>query len=357
MEVKRKMHELKSADVRFISLVTRAANRIPFRVVKSENDMSIDLSGRYTRNIKKQEAVTPGIVGVVVFKQEDAAKMEAVEAVLKGAGFAVDAVEDNEDGTRIYKQEADIPADASVIRLSDNTALVVKGFTKQAEIMAEAAQFSEAVPAEGFFQGPVVASEAYQAEMLGMVKKGDTSGMAEVTKQYHNYMGAMTTVIPAVAFKADLEIGEVLKAEKKAPEGSKEEEAKETPAVEAAEASDEDKAKAKKEEDDAAAAAATLPNGDGVVPVVKEEVNPVEAALAGLKDSILAFKSEMSEQMKNFRAELDNVARKQDDANTQVTTTVMAVAKGDKEVPAVVQKQDDDPRTGCFDTAMMRRRK
>lgn len=45
MKIKTTAKELKNADVRFISLVKRGANRLPFRILKSEGESQmIDLT-------------------------------------------------------------------------------------------------------------------------------------------------------------------------------------------------------------------------------------------------------------------------------------------------------------------------
>ena len=65
MKIKTIAKELKSADVRFISLVKRGANRLPFRILKSEGDSQmLDLTtlrpvlkGEKTRIIPREEKV------------------------------------------------------------------------------------------------------------------------------------------------------------------------------------------------------------------------------------------------------------------------------------------------------------
>ena len=56
MRVKTTMRQMKEAKVAFISLVTRGANRIPFRVLKSDkgDDNMLDLS--QLRHVFKGEA-------------------------------------------------------------------------------------------------------------------------------------------------------------------------------------------------------------------------------------------------------------------------------------------------------------
>lgn len=54
MRVRTTMRQMKEAKVAFISLVSRGANRIPFRVIKSEGDNMLDLS--QLRHVFKGEA-------------------------------------------------------------------------------------------------------------------------------------------------------------------------------------------------------------------------------------------------------------------------------------------------------------
>jgi hypothetical protein len=44
MKIRKKLTEMRNADVRFISLVDRAASRIPFRVLKRDQEETVDLA-------------------------------------------------------------------------------------------------------------------------------------------------------------------------------------------------------------------------------------------------------------------------------------------------------------------------
>ena len=58
MKIKATAKELKNADVRFISLVKRGANRLPFRILKSEGESQmIDLTT--LRPVLKGEKIEP----------------------------------------------------------------------------------------------------------------------------------------------------------------------------------------------------------------------------------------------------------------------------------------------------------
>ena len=59
MKIKTVARELKNADVRFISLVAKGANRIPFRIIKSAKDENqmLDLS-KLGHVLKSEQAPT-----------------------------------------------------------------------------------------------------------------------------------------------------------------------------------------------------------------------------------------------------------------------------------------------------------
>lgn len=60
MRVKTTMRQMKEAKVNFISLVTRGANRIPFRVLKSQGeDNMLDLT-QLRHVFKNEPAPRPG---------------------------------------------------------------------------------------------------------------------------------------------------------------------------------------------------------------------------------------------------------------------------------------------------------
>ena len=374
MEIKRKMSEMKNADVRYISLVKRAANRMPFRVVKSdkEHQMGIDLSS-LGRIIKKADK-NPIVAGLVVFQQED---MASIEAAVKAEGFNVEAVIKNEDGTIIYSQVEDIK-DVTIVRLSDSMAVLMQNIDTQAAAMSEAANFNAEFPAEGFFQSEVVAKAALEATVSGLIQKGEVAGIAAVTEQFTAYVAALTAAVPEAVFKADAAVAKMApmgkmadpaKAKSKMPEGSNAEEQSETPDEE------------KKEQ---AAGGVDTPGVDGK-PGTGKDVQPqtdsaqsaadqakalamsrakkdeeFETTLKSLTDSIAALSTQVTafvETQKSFKEELDLVARKSDDASKQLQSTVLGMAKADPETKVKeVQKSENDPRTGLFDSAMFARR-
>ena len=77
-----KASELRDVSVNFVSLVKRGANRIPFRVLKSEGDVAFDLGSFFTRKADADEAER-----VSTRKTEDMVK--AATDVLTRAGYQV----------------------------------------------------------------------------------------------------------------------------------------------------------------------------------------------------------------------------------------------------------------------------
>src|SRR5262245_4851414 len=92
--VKVKLRELRNADVRYISLVDRAATRIPIRVTKSEQgDSEMDLT-----RIFKQETVQaePKVTDITVYAQKTPEATEQVRQSIADAGFSTERVQKSE---------------------------------------------------------------------------------------------------------------------------------------------------------------------------------------------------------------------------------------------------------------------
>jgi hypothetical protein len=83
---------------------------------------------------------------------------------------------------------------------------------------------------------------------------------------------------------------------------------------------------------------------------------PVDfAALIGA--AIKAELAPFAEKQNKLAEQVEEIARKADDASKQVKNTVLASAKEDPALRQSAKKSEDDPRTGCFDSANFRRNK
>lgn len=348
---------------------------------------------------EKPQAASPEVVGVVVFDQGDEAVMAEVRKSLTDHGFAVDTVTKNEDGTVLFSAGAVDAEDATIVRLSEDMAVVVKGFSSYNQSLSESTNFSEVMAAQGYYQGVRTACDALVYTMQNVLQKAESSTDAatkvnSILSSFSTYVGTMTKGLPVAAFKADLSVSEVVKSAK--------EKAKDMPAdkvpegadpKEWAKMSDEQKAewkakaKAKKDEEDAAAAAAAsksegeqgkgdtqpaaegekAPAAEGAAPAEKSEqsddgLKAVLAQLGELSKAVQGVAGEVGEvakAQKSLEGRVDEIARKADNAAQAVKTTVVAGAgAGDEPAKgAPVKKSDTDPRSGCFDTAFLPKRR
>ena len=82
----------------------------------------------------------------------------------------------------------------------------------------------------------------------------------------------------------------------------------------------------------------------------------IQKSVTGLASKVEAVVTEQAEQKKT----LDGVVQKADTLNTTLKATVTAAPISEDRLTGArmrVQKTDDDPRTGNFDTAFLRRRR
>ena len=213
--VKTQATEMKSARVDRISLVSKAASRIPFKVIKEDRTMSnpfkqtLDLAS-VGAIFKAQKPVTipPSVVAIAAMKGDTLT--QALVAVQE-AGFSVLKSEEQEDGSVVLQQtDSDNFDDTVVIKMGDHTALIVKGYTPYSMEMdsAEGTTFSDVCKAQGFYPGLSATMSTLASSVHEAVIKADdqTSAAALVTKMFdeaRNYAVSLTEALPANAFKLD----------------------------------------------------------------------------------------------------------------------------------------------------------
>ncbi|PWT89301.1 MAG: hypothetical protein C5B54_09135 [Acidobacteria bacterium] len=442
-KIRAKLRELRDADVRYISLVDRAATRIPFRVLKRNNEetaMGIDLS-----RVFKQDQPKPTVIDVVVFAQPDQTLTDQVRQSIATVGFTTDRVRKADEETLVYPQQAAPNGSEPVlIRLSDQMVVSVTNLTPPADGL-----FANFVESEGFYPGFSLATKIFHDEWLDRVQKAEQPGdTKKLLDQYHSYVEQLLTV-PEACFKADgivnaLVAEAVQKAEtetpdadesedddqavvekrgKKPAEGSPEEEAEESEEEEAAEDVAKDKAMGKRDTvekrgkkkapktpaepdediDDLAEDAATEEPTRTKRPVADEDLDDIDddaVSEDGKRSRVDALKTDGGRTRKTQKCDdqtqvilaaiekvdqklskrigevttkvetvvqtqsahqkaLDGVVKKTETLENKLGSTVVAGAppsdRPAERTVASVKKYDDDPRTGCFDTAFLRR--
>jgi hypothetical protein len=382
MRIKTVAKEMKDADVRFISLVARGANRIPFRTIKSEKDSKmLDLTKplRILKGEKARKQDTPEVVGVVVFGQADEALMGEVRKTLTENGFSTDKVVKNEDGTVLFSAQDITPdVDTTLIRLSENMAVVVKGFSPYQEAMSESTDFNEIMAAQGYFQGVRTACEALTDTVGSVLRTSDTpeaaaSNLSEALGKFSTYITTLTKGLPVTAFKAESMLTTALSVYAAKGDGKTKGGGNDACPAGVKQADWDAMSDVAKEEWKTKAAAKAKAPVEKVEPVVVEAVKAEESVKADVgNEAVLAALATMTEALKsvsgdvagvakaqkNLEERVEVIARKADNATEAIKSTVVAGA-GAGDEPAkgsVVAKADTDPRSGCFDTAFIRRR-
>jgi hypothetical protein len=207
VKVKRPMRRLSKADVQFVSLVDRGANRIPFRIVKraksgahQEQPMSINLSNPALIFKGERPQVS---VSAIVTKDEPSAEYLAS---LKAAGFKTD-VKKAEDGTFTIMQDAALPAPGTetLVRAGEGTILVMKGFKSWSDALET---FSDFLNAKGYYSGVCTATDALRCcldDILSDVASPEDAAprVEQALTDFHEYIMTLIKALPAVAFKAE----------------------------------------------------------------------------------------------------------------------------------------------------------
>jgi hypothetical protein len=357
---KMKLKQLRDADVRYISLVDRAATRIPFRVLKrdKESKMGIDL----TKVFKSDNTGKPYVSALVVFAQKNEAAGTQIHDAIKAHGFTTERVQKSDEGETLVFAQADQSGETQIVRLSDQMLVNVSGLKMPAGWMGEM------IEQQSFFPDLKLATEALY-EQVALVSKSDTpqEDASAVLGSYAAYLDQMV-ILPSACFKLDEVINEIVR--KCSCEETEKGEVKpgETPAKNpAAEAIKEESEADKKKR------AANHPPAEMAPKDEEDDQKPppdetykaeVLAALSGLKDTITSLSTKVeavaTEQGEQKKV-LDEVVKKADTLNETLESTVSAPpVSPDRPAHSTrmrVDKKDDDPRTGTFDTAFLRRRK
>jgi hypothetical protein len=213
--------ELSEMDVNIISLVKRGANRIPFRIVKSDGESTMNISNLF---VWKQEPQPAAVVACVLAKT---ANHDAYTKALEKGGFPVDHVTEGEDGTvTLMFTKSDEMTDAVALKVSEDAALIVVGVEKGLLAFPDSNSFIENITKAGFAPSYHIANEILNETVGNIIfSEGDaeeTKGQVQkAIEDFGGYIDAILSTIPVQAFKAEEILEEVqkglLNSPKKAP--------------------------------------------------------------------------------------------------------------------------------------------
>jgi len=361
--IQTKLKQLRNADVRFISLVDRAATRIPFRVLKrnKENSMGIDLTSVF----KSEAQVPPHVSAVVVFAQKNEAAGKQIAEAIKAHGFITDRVQKSDEGETLVFSQGDQPKDTVVVRLSDQMLVSVAG------LGIPEGWVGDLVEEHGFFPDLAMANAAMEDRLQEVVTKSEApqQDAQAVLTSYAQYVSQMA-VLPTAVFKLDEAIRDIVQKCACQEPAEKTDDASPTKKIveKAAGTTETDAEKAKRVKNHPPAEMAPPDEDDDQKPppdeVNKSDESAILTALKGIETTVSGLSAKLetvvTEQVAQKKV-LDDVVQKSDTLATTLKSTVTAPPlAGDHPagLPRMrVEKQDTDPRTGNFDTAFLRRRR
>lgn len=211
--------KLCDVEVSHISLVRRGANRIPFKIVKQEDPMSIfkslDLGNLGSMFSQKAEANPGRIVGVITMKGDG---FESIKDQIKDAGFEVEDAEEMADGSVIFKQE-ELVDSGVVVRMNDNIAVVTKGFSPyEMTIGRDGVSFSDLCESNGFYPGVNAITETIGTAVRQAVHAATSVSEAKkavegIFQEAKAYAVSFIEGLPEKAFKLESIYPVALKAE------------------------------------------------------------------------------------------------------------------------------------------------
>jgi hypothetical protein len=205
-----KANELSETNVQIVSMVKRGANRIPFRIVKEDNEDMLNLDKIAAKGFVKSEQ-KGGVLAVIVNKTAD---VEAVAAALANTGLKLEKGEEGEN-TIVFKQEGISEFDVGMIKLDDDVIVAVSGLQKGFSAYDwQNTDFATVFATEGFYPSLRTATDAMETTISNILYKSENKAeiSTKVTKCLSDFGSLVNTLvanIPEAAVKAD----EALKSE------------------------------------------------------------------------------------------------------------------------------------------------
>ncbi len=199
--------ELTEMDVERISLVKRGANRVPFRIIKSQGDNSMSqFTLSLTKLFQKDAAsVEPTLVAIALSKSAD---VELVTTALVGGGFEIDHVVEGEEVNSLMLVKGDDLEGLFAIKINDDCAVLIKDFEKGLSSWPDSNSFVENITTAGFAPSFRLANEILSETVSNiMYSEGDAevtkSGISKAMNDFQGYVEAVMETIPVQAFKAE----------------------------------------------------------------------------------------------------------------------------------------------------------
>ena len=205
MKAEVNVNELTDVDVKYVSLVKRGANRIPFRIVKSEDGekkMNIDLSSLF-----KSEPLAPVVAYIAV---SDNADQGVAEARIEAAGFSIEKAEEV-DGGILYHQEEPKNSNISILKFDESCAAAIAHVDLKKAFNGydfSGTSFDEVMETEGVMPSIRMAKEVLGNTMYNIMYKSEdpkemSSMLTKAINEFRDYVVGIAKTVPSEAFKMD----------------------------------------------------------------------------------------------------------------------------------------------------------
>lgn len=284
------LKKLVDVDVEFVSLVKRGANRLPLRVIKSddienqeENKMSFFDKLFSNAEASKDETKEPQISAIIMDSQ---CNIEDVEKQLEELGFKITEKEEVEGG--IVFRQSEFSEEDVVIRLSETTFVSISNVSKAFEPFASGDSFADNFNKGSFFPSVRMATDVLMDTIVNVMfnddgNKAPVETVTKVLEEFNRFVLTSLKSIPKDAFKLE---DIMVKAEKSASLGNEN-------SVKKTEDEAVDMEKIKKD-------LGELLNTDAEKVVAK-----MDELKESIKASLLVVKEEIQKEQAEFKADLE----------------------------------------------------
>lgn len=227
MRVKFTGNQLEEAEVNIVAMVKNGANRMPFKIVKSEDEEMLDLTNAVKGLFVKKDAAVagPSVAAVMVSKTADLATLLPL---LKTAGIDVTTgfAKSEDDNATTYSVADLLKAEGTaLVKMSEDVYLAVTGIKKGFEgYDFESTSFKEVMSKGAFVPSICIAQDMMSRTMYNVLEKSTSpkeaaAEITKLTKDFGEYVTMLAKGLPESAFKADAAITKAWKGKEK--EGDK----------------------------------------------------------------------------------------------------------------------------------------
>lgn len=212
-------NEIVDPNVNLVAIVKRGANRIPFRITKSEEDTTdmIDLAKLGRSMFMKSAALTGPAVAAVMIAKCDDVRMEKIVKTLTEAGIPLDKLTKSDGTGQVNFAKADIDkveaSETFILKMSDDIAVVIQGETELMKSIStydwESTSFSEIMQKGSFMPSLCVAQDMLSRTFYNILEKAESPAdlaklMKSATDEFNTYVVTLAKGLPSAVFKADL---------------------------------------------------------------------------------------------------------------------------------------------------------